>query len=451
MRRIYLDNSATTAVAPEVIEKINEINSKYYGNPSSVHTVGQEARHVVDEARREVANFFGAKPEEIIFTSGGSESDNLAIRGIIESVIPAEAGIQDSPHGSPGTTLKNTAGPEDDKEIKPHIITSATEHHAVLHTIEDLEKEGKIEATYIKPDKDGYISSESVEKEIRENTVLVSIIYVNNETGVVAPIKEIGEMIEKVNFVRVVIPAKAGIQAEQATQLPGSRLSRTGRDDNSIGMITFHTDAVQAVEFMPVNVDELKVDLLTFTAHKIHGPKGIGGLYIRKGTKLNPQITGGSQEFRLRAGTENVAGIAGLAEALKGIRNKELGIRVEKLRDKLIAGIQRNIPDTILNGAGAKRAPHIANISFMNAEGEAIILNLDFLGIAVSSGSACTSRTLEPSHVLSAMGIPPEKCHGAIRFSLSRYTTEAEIDKVIEVLPGVIEKLRAMSPFGQTN
>ena len=396
---IYLDNSATTTLAPEVIEKINETNSKYYGNPSSVHTVGQEARHVVDEARREVADFFGANPEEIIFTSGGSESDNLAIRGIISNSEP--------------------------RTSKPHVITSATEHHAVLHTIEDLEKEGKIEATYIKPDKDGLISPESVEKEIRPNTILVSLIYVNNETGVVTPIKEIGEMIEKTN---------------SELRTPDSRL-------------LFHTDAVQAVEFMPVNVDELKVDLLTFTAHKIHGPKGIGGLYVRWGVKLAPQITGGSQEFRLRAGTENVAGISALAEALKLVHSTQSTVhsKVEKLRNKLIEGIQKNIPDTILNGARTKRAPHIANISFMNAEGEAIILNLDFLGIAVSSGSACTSRTLEPSHVLTAMGYPPEKCHGSIRFSLSRYTTEAEIDKVLEVLPGIIEKLRAMSPFKSLN
>ena len=440
MDRIYLDNSATTAVAPEVIEKIVQANSKYYGNPSSVHTLGQEARHVVDEARREIANFFGAQPEEIIFTSGGSESDNLALKGIVES-----------------EKLKVKSG-------KPHVITSATEHHAVLHTIEDLEKEGLIEATYIKPDKDGLISPESVEKEIRENTVLVSLIYVNNETGIVTPIAEIGEMIEKVNNGVI----SNGSEKSHVRKDPHALLDPpTGglamaQDDTRANRVIFHTDAVQAVEFMPVKVDELKVDLLTFTAHKIHGPKGIGGLYVRKGIKLNPQIIGGSQEFRLRAGTENTAGIVALAKALELVKSEKLTpLRqgyagqevksIESLRDKLIVGIQKNIPDTILNGAEAKRASHIANISFMNAEGEAIILNLDFLGIAVSSGSACTSRTLEPSHVLTSMGYPPEKCHGAIRFSLSRYTTEAEIDKVIEVLPGIIEKLRAMSPFNSLN
>ncbi|MDO8443971.1 MAG: cysteine desulfurase family protein [bacterium] len=425
MNRIYLDNSATTMVAPEVIEKITQINSKYYGNPSSVHTIGTDARHVVDEARREIADFFGSTPEEIIFTSGGSESDNLAIKGIVQSVIAISRSEEAIYH----ERLPRLEAPmaRNDNAPKPHIITSATEHHAVLYTIEDLEQAGVIEATYIKPDKDGFISPESVEKEIRENTVLVSLIYVNNETGVVTPIAEIGEMIEKVN---------------QHRETPSVSPLKMGR-------IAFHTDAVQAVEFMPVDVDELKVDLLTFTTHKIHGPKGIGGLYVRWGVKLAPQITGGSQEFRLRAGTENVAGISALAEALKLVHSTQYTVlsKVEVLRDKLIKGIQDNIPDTILNGAGAKRAPHIANISFMNAEGEAIILNLDFLGIAVSSGSACTSRTLEPSHVLTAMGIPPEKCHGAIRFSLSRYTTEAEIDKVLEVLPAIIEKLKAIEDY----
>jgi len=413
MKKIYLDNSATTALAPEVAKKMAEIDAKYFGNPSSVHSFGQEARKILDESRRSVADFFGAKPEEIIFTSGGSESDNLAIRGMISDKYRV-----------PSTE-------------KPHVITSATEHHAVLHTIEDLEKAGMIEATYVKPDKDGYISPASIEKEIKDNTVLVSIIYINNETGVISPISKIGEMLKK-------------------------------QETITNNQILFHTDAVQAVEFMPVDVDELKVDLLTFTAHKIHGPKGVGGLYVRKGVKLTPQITGGSQEFRLRAGTENLAGIAGLATALQEIRKlnnysssdealksrssrqaRTISSSVELLRDKLIIGIQKNIPDTILNGGGAERAPHIANISFLNAEGEAIILNLDFLGIAVSSGSACTSRTLEPSHVLSAMGMPPEKTHGAIRFSLSRYTSEEEIDKVIEVLPGIITKLRQMSPFSE--
>jgi len=417
MERIYLDNSATTAVVPEVAKKMAETMEKTWGNPSSVHTIGQEAKQMLDQARSEVADFFGAKPEEIIFTSGGSESDNLAIRGVVESrTWNVERGL-------------------------PHIITSATEHHAVLHTIEDLEKADLIEATYVKPDKDGYISPESIEKEIKDNTILVSIIYVNNETGAVAPIKEIGAMIEKQN-----------------TEY---RIQNTEK-------ILFHTDAVQAIEFMPADVNELGVDLLTFTAHKIHGPKGVGGLYVKKGVKLAQQITGGSQEFNFRAGTENIAGVVGLVEALKLVRQYSSSEQsesrssdssrsanrrtrtiksVEKLRDKLILGIQNNVFDTILNAGGAKRAPHIANISFMNAEGEAIILNLDFLGIAVSSGSACTSRSLEPSHVLSAMGIPPEKTHGAIRFSLSRYTTEKEIDKVIEVLPPIIEKLRKMSPM----
>jgi len=417
MDRIYLDNAATTCVAPEVIEAINEVNSKYFGNPSSVHSVGQEARKIVDEARRFTASFIDCEPEEVVFTSGGSESDNLAIRGLIEGQVNG----------------------------KPHVITSQVEHHAVLHTIEELEKEGKIEATYLKPDQDGVISVESVKGAVKENTVLVSLIYVNNETGVITPIKEIGEMI-------------SGENSRHST-LNSQR-------------IYFHTDAVQAAEFLDISPKSLKVDLLTLTAHKLHGPKGIGALYIKKGTPIKPEITGGSQEFRLRAGTENVAGMAGLHKALELIledRQKKAVISTPRqneggeifskdpsanarddirvMRERLEAGILETIPDVIVNGKGATRAPHILNVSFLNAEGEAIILNLDFLDIAVSSGSACTSRSLEPSHVLSAMGVPPEKAHGSIRFSLGRYTKDEEIDKVLEVLPNIIKKLREMSPF----
>ncbi len=406
MDRIYLDNAATTQVAKEVVQTINDVNSKYFGNPSSIHSVGQEARKIIDDGRRFVSFFAGCEPEEIIFTSGGSESDNLAIRGIVES------------------------------GKKAHIITSAVEHHAVLHTIQDLEKEGKVEATYIKPDNNGIISADSVREAIKDNTTLVSIIYVNNETGVISPIREIGLMLEKENI---------------------------NRDEES--RIYFHTDAVQAAEFFEISPEYLKVDLLTFTAHKLHGPKGIGALYLRNNIKIKSQITGGSQELRKRAGTENISGIAGFSKALDLILKErsesdnlinnglpELKFsheakRLIKLRDKLVTSLEKSIPDIIFNGSKERHAPHIVNFSFINAEGEAIVLNLDFLGIAVSSGSACTSRSLDPSHVLSAMGIVPEKAHGSIRFSLSRYTTDEEVDKVIEVLPGIIDKLRKMSPF----
>ena len=441
-----MDNAATTAVASEVRHVMDNIYENYFGNPSSVHSVGQEAKKIVDDGRRLVSSFVGCEPEEIIFTSGGSESDNLAIRGLINAVI---SNVSEKSHG----ISRHKTMARNDKGFKPHIVTSAMEHHAVLHTIQDLEKEGIIEATYIKPDGEGIITPEVVKAEIRENTVLISLIYVNNETGVVTPIREIGLMLEAQNAERL----------------------QTTKNRGKSGKIYFHSDAVQAAEFFQIEPEYLKVDLLTFTAHKIHGPKGIGVLYIRKGTPIKSQITGGAQEFRKRAGTENVAGIAGLAKAL-GLIMKERGedtlpdLSLERrgkgqdgslpelitsddakrligLRDILIQGLVENIPNTILNGSEIRRTPNIVNISFMNAEGEAIILNLDFLGIAVSSGSACTSRSLEPSHVLSSMGIPPEKAHGSIRFSLSRYTKTDDIKRVLEVMPGIIEKLRAMSPF----
>ena len=397
MKRIYLDNAATTAVAPEVRQVMDDVHDKYFGNPSSIHSFGQEAKTIVDKSRRAVSSFVGCGPEEIIFTSGGSESDNLAIRGIVESE-------------------KRKA-----KNEKPHIITSAVEHYAVLHTVLDLEKEGLVEATYIKPDSKGLITPEMVKNEIKENTLLVSIIYVNNEIGVLSPIKEIGDFLK--------------VQNEK-------------RKTKNLEKIYFHTDAVQAAEFFDLDPAYLGVDLLTSTGHKIHGPKGIGVLYAKGGISLKPQIVGGAQEFRNRAGTENVAGMAGLAKAVQQVTSYKPEVeKIKALRDKLEEFILKNIPETYLNGAKDNRAPHISNISFKNAEGEAIILNLDFFGIAVSSGSACTSRSLEPSHVLLAMGVPPEKAHGSVRFSLSRYTQEKDIDKVLDVLPGIIEKLRVMSPF----
>ena len=414
MNKIYLDNSATTKPDQKVIEVMDRVQKEAWGNPSSIHSVGREAHDILDESRRTVAGFLNCQPEEIIFTSGGSESDNFAIRGIIEKQSSGEAA----------------------KQSRPHIITSAVEHHAVLHTVQELEKEGRIEATYIKPDSDGIISPEMVVKEIRDNTILVSLIYVNNETGVTTPIAEIGERITTYNL-----------------QLTTKKKSQR---------IFFHTDAVQAAEFMSMDVKKLGVDLLTLSGHKFHGPKGVGVLYVRKGVKLKPQITGGSHEFNIRAGTENVAAIAGLAAALsviltspslslerRGIEPEDDNYKskVEHLRDKLENSLLKNIPNTQVNGSKEKRAPHISNISFINAEGEAIILNLDFVGIQVSSGSACTSRSLEPSHVLTAMGVPPEKAHGSIRFSLSRETTEEEVDYAIEVMPKIIKKLREMSPF----
>lgn len=421
---IYLDNAATTPTAPEVIKEMVETQEKFWANPSSLHTLGQEAACYLDEKRRFVASFLGVEPEEIIFTSGGSESDNLAIRGIVGSWQSAVGSITNSQ----SQTFNG----------KPHIVTSQVEHHAVLHTVEELEKAGKIEATYLKPDADGLIKPEQVTQALKDNTVLVSLIYVNNETGVVTPIAQIGRALEAENEKRV----------------------KSGKSK-----VYFHTDAVQAVEYLESRPNSLKVDLLSFTAHKLHGPKGIGVLFVKKGTPIKPEITGGGQEFRLRAGTENLAGVAGLAKALELIvKERESGdltilrdfpeliaspenLRIKKLRDKLESDLLAKIPESYLNGSKARRSPAISNISFVNAEGESMLMNLDFLDIAVSTGSACSSKSLAPSHVLTAMGIPPEKAHGSIRFSLSRHTSNADIEKVIEVLPGIVARFREMSPF----
>jgi cysteine desulfurase len=389
MKKIYLDNAATTPVHPEVLAAMAPYFSDQFGNASSIHSFGQVAKSAVDAARREIAQFLNCKSTEIIFTSGGSESDNLAINGVVES-------------------LKSKV------ESKPHVITSAFEHHAVLDTIIELEADGVIEATYIKPSSDGLIGAESVKKAIKKNTLLVSIMYVNNEIGTVQPIRAIGQMIEKENKTR------------------DSR-------------IFFHTDAVQATEYFEMNVDYLHVDLLSISAHKIYGPKGVGLLYVRSGTPIKHQIVGGGQEYKKRAGTENVPGIIGFAKAIELI-DRSKNERLKKLRDRLIDGLLK-IPNSRLNGSQEERSPANVNISFLNAEGESILLNLDMEGIAASTGSACTSGSLEPSHVLSAMGLPPEECHGSVRFTLGRQTAAEEIDKVILVMKNIVEKLRKMSPL----
>ncbi len=399
MKRIYLDNSATTKPDCEVVKVMEHTNSKYFGNASSIHSFGQEARKIVDQSRLDIAKILNCKPSEIIFTSGGSESDNLAIMGIIEA-----------------SNIK-----------KPHLITSEIEHHAILDTVKELERGGSIEATYIKPDKNGVVKAEGVEKAIKENTVLVSIMYVNNEIGTVEPIRQIGKMIEKINEKRL------------------SQIDMPHTTDN--GRIYFHTDAVQVPEYFDLNVEYLHLDLLTLSAHKFYGPKGIGILYKRGDLKLKHQIIGGDQEYKLRAGTENVAAIAGMAEAFNRIKNNKLRIKkTEKLRNKLIKGLLK-IPNSRLNGCKVRRSPNNLNISFKNAEGESILMMLDQKGIAASSGSACTSNSLEPSHVLEALGVSPKWSHGSVRFSLGKDTTSEEIDKVIEVMPNIIKKLREMSPL----
>jgi len=415
MKRIYLDNAATTPVKPEVFEAMKPYFSRDFGNASSIHSDGQQARATVEQARHEIVEVLNCKDSEVVFTSGGSESDNLAIRGIVESAVGtrwlALGGWQKNPQTA---------------DQLPHVITSAFEHHAVLKTVQMLEKSGEIKATYVKPDKEGLIAAEDVKAAIRENTVLVSIMYVNNEIGTIQSIREIGKMLEKLNSAR-------------------SEAS-TGR------RIYFHCDAIQAAEYLNLDTKYLHVDLMTLSAHKIFGPKGIGLLFMKSGVKITPQITGGEQEWRLRSGTENVAGIVGFAKAMEIIQNAKCKIRnynskTEKLRDKLIDGILDRIPKSRLNGSRERRSPANVNVSFFGAEGESILINLDLAGISASSGSACTSGALEPSHVLEAIGVKPEWSHGSVRFSLSPETKEKEIDYLLEELPKIIEKLRKMSPI----
>ncbi|MDI3547664.1 MAG: cysteine desulfurase [Halanaerobiales bacterium] len=386
MNKIYLDHAATTPVAPEVFKAMEPYLTQFYGNPSSIYSIAQKAAMAVSEAREKVAALIGADDErEIIFTSGGTEADNLAIKGA-------------------AMALQNKG---------KHIITSKIEHHAVLHTCEYLEKYLGFDITYLDVDDEGFVSPESVAEAIREDTILVTIMMANNEIGTIEPIKEIGEIVEKHD-------------------------------------IYFHTDAVQAVGQIPVDVNELKVDLLSLSAHKFNGPKGVGALYIRKGTRIVPQISGGAQERKRRAGTENVPGIVGLGKAaeIAGEKLESKAEEVSRLRDKLIQGIEEKINEVVLNGPrGKDRLPNNVNFCFRYVEGESILLNLDMLGIAASSGSACTSGSLDPSHVLLAIGRPHETAHGSLRLTLGLDNTEEDIDYLLEVLPGIIQKLRDMSPL----
>jgi cysteine desulfurase len=383
MKRIYMDHSATTPVRQEVVDAMLPYFSDVFGNASSVHTFGQEARKVVEKARETIANCLGADPTEIYFTSGGTESDNMAVKGVASAY---------------------------EKNGK-HLITSQIEHHAVLNCLNNLEKKG-FSATYLPVDEGGIVHPDSLRDAITPETTLVSTMLANNETGTVEPIAEL-----------------AAIAREKK--------------------IMFHTDAVQAVGKIPVNVNDLNVNLLTISAHKIYGPKGIGALHIRKGTRITPLLHGGHHERNRRAGTENVAGIVGFAKAME-LAYKELPTepaRLAALRDRLERGIRERIRHVRTNGSVEHRLPNLLNMSFEFVEGESLLLGLDFKGVAVSTGSACTSGSLEPSHVLQAMGIPPATAQGSLRFSLGRANTEADIDYVIEVLPEIVERLRQMSPL----
>lgn len=383
MRKVYFDHSATTATAPEVASQMVEYMTNTFGNPSSVHAFGREAKKAVIHARKQVADLIGANPDEILFTSGGTEGDNMALRGIAEA----------------------------NKKRGNHIITTQIEHHAILHTCEALEKEG-YRVTYLPVDEYARVNPQDVADAICDDTILISVMFANNEVGTIQPIAEIGK-----------IAKEKGIY--------------------------FHTDAVQAVGNYPIDVNEYGIDLLTISSHKFHGPKGIGALYIRKGVRIKPILFGGAQEKTLRPGTENTPGIVGLGKAAE-LAQAELTDkinRVQKLRDKLIAGITERIPEAKLNGHPTLRMPGNVNFSFRYIEGESLLLNLDIKGIAASSGSACTSGSLDPSHVLLAMGITHEIAHGSLRLSLGRENTEEDVDYCLEVLPEIVARLRSMSPL----
>ena len=383
MKRYYFDYAGTTPTDPEVIKAMQPYFYEKFGNPSSLHYFGQEARKVMEEARSKIASFLGAKEEEIIFTSGGTESNNFALLGIAYA------------NGKKGN----------------HIIVSAIEHHAVLEPVKFLQKHG-LKITYVKVDKNGVVSLEDLKKAITDKTVLISVMHANNEIGVIQPVKEISK-----------IAKEKGIY--------------------------FHCDAVQTVGHIPSNVDELGVDLLSLSAHKFYGPKGVGVLYVRKGTKIVPFLRGGGQEKHRRASTENIHGIVGLGKAIelcKDKMDKEIKEQIF-MRDRIIGGLQNKIDHIYLNGHPTNRLPNNVNFSVEYVEGESMLLNLDMLGIAVSTGSACTSGDLKPSHVLLAIGRSHELCHGSIRFTVGRFTKTEDIDYLLEHFPKIVSKLRSMSPL----
>jgi len=383
MKKIYLDYAATAPTDPEVSKAMEPYLFDKFGNASSIHAFGQEAKKGLEDSREILASFLGAKPEEIVFTSGGTESDNYAIKGVASAL----------------------------EKKGNHIITSAIEHHAVSESCKFLEKRG-FKITYVGVDKYGLVSPEDIKKAITDKTILISVMHANNEIGTIQPIAEIGKIAREKE-------------------------------------IYFHADAVQTVGHIPVNVTELNVDLLSLSAHKFYGPKGVGALYIRKGTRLEPLLHGGDQERNRRASTQNTPGIVGLGKAIELCREKmkaETEFQM-RLRDKLIKEIPERIPEVILNGHPQIRLPNNVNFSIKYIEGESILLSMDMLGVAISTGSACTSSSLEPSHVLLAIGLSHEVSHGSARITLGRWTKEEDVDTLIVSLAKVVEKLRAMSPL----
>ena len=384
MRKVYFDHSATTPVDPQVVEAMLPFLTEKFGNPSSIHSFGREVKVALEEAREAVANFCNVRAADIYFTSGGTEADNIAIKGVAYEL----------------------------KDKGNHIITSQVEHHAVLHTCEFLEQNG-FTVTYLAPDKFGMIQPEQVEKAIRKDTILITIMHANNEVGTINPVQKIGE-----------IAREKGV--------------------------FFHTDAVQSFGKIPIDLSKLPVDLMSMSGHKIYGPKGVGVLYIRKGVRLVQHSHGGEHERKRRPGTENIPGIIGMAKAV-GLRKdmmKEEDKYIRSLRDKFYNKISEAVPKIFLNGHPKDRLAGHLNLSFQGIEGESLLLSLDLKGVAASSGSACTSGSIDPSHVLSAMGIKPELAQSSIRFTLGKDNTEEDVDYAAEILPEIVRRLRSMSPVG---
>ncbi len=399
MKKIYLDYAATTPVDKKVLEIMLPFFNENFGNAMSVHGFGQDALEAVDTARAKAALFFRSSPSEIIFTSGATESNNLVVKGSLRSFY----------------SISRKEGE------KPHIITTKFEHHCVLDACKFAEKDGLAEVTFIAPDKNGLISIKDIKAAIKPNTILVSVMYVNNEIGTLQPVAEIGKELKVIN---------------------------EGRLQNKQPKIIFHSDATQAINYFNCDVDYLGVDLLSMSAHKIYGPKGIGLLYVRKNTPIKRVQDGGDQEYRLRAGTHSVPAIVGLGEAINLIKTPATAKKIkeiEELRDYLIKRVLKEIPKSYLNGSQEKRSPNNANFRFDDVEGEGLILSLDLDGIAASTGSACSSGALDPSHVLLSLGLKHEQAHGSLRVTLGKYTTKKELDILIEKLKEVVKRLRKIS------
>jgi len=402
---IYLDNSATTQVDPRVLKEMLPYFSDSFGNASSLHQAGLDNRVAVDRSQAKIAEFLGCSKEDVYFTSGATESDNMAIFGVVRAYQPQYYGLSGQLRGK-------------DQKFVPHIVTTQIEHDAILEPSRVLEKAG-VEVTFLSVNNKGLVDLGEIKKAIKPNTVLISVMYVNNEIGTIEPIEEIGKLIKELN---------------------------QDRDTK----IIFHTDATQAPSYVDCDVKKLNVDLMSLSGHKIYGPKGVGIIYIKKDTLFSPMVFGGHQQENVRPGTYNVSGIVGLGAAVELLLDKKAqkneNTKIQKLRDHLIDEITKQVPDTIINGDLKKRTPNNVNFIFKGVEGESVVLMLSEKGIASSTGSACSSGSLDPSHVLIAIGVKPELAHGSLRFTLGRFTTKEDIEEVIKELPKIVERLRKMSP-----